>query len=575
MPMRMQSSNLTNRGGSPELHERRDSQSSTPIHADHDSLAFSVSGTQRNWAGLDGPTTPEHAVRHTARLSFRSHPRSPLDLFPLDPSDPEALHKLWPTLCQLVAPFELDRREYGNVTRYPPSGCKLIELHPRLAARLLDACGGSARLVSAWLVRSLGFEVLFGPADPDAPLVATTGRASTPHDYMDEEPLLVRPVADHNALQSPQPSRTTSASNKSRSGGQSPAFQQGGRGVPIGRATSGSVDTSLPLAPSTSSTMPASASASTNAPRVLFEDEGSPIDRIRELEAEVRELSRQLRTFQADRRSSQTNSPTSQVVINNCRPGIVAAGVATTVRVTVSALDADFAPYSIKIGRSIVPCVVTDRRVLSFVTPMLPSGSTPLQVMCTTAQGSVRRYGRAVWIESKPLRGSALAVASSAGHVPEGMAHRQPERLTRHAVNQLAPEVPLPSGSTMRDPSETGRTSMVESTAAKSEYDDTTDTESNTAVSEVRVPLTREMLDMFSGRHPRGAGGSDTASEAVTSTIFTLHVNSLAPPDTLSQEDAEERTLATTAAVEDGIADDTTEATATEATARQDSIADP
>lgn len=264
----------------------------------------------------------------------------------------------------------------------------------------------------------------------------------------------------------------------------------------------------------------------------------------------------------------------------------------------VAHLDADFAPYSIKIGRSIVPCIVTDRRVLSFVTPQLPPGSTPVQVMCTTAQGSVRRYGRAVWIESKPLRGTALAVAAhhhhhhhqsllgassgalfavqngagaggqsdsqllsaSAGSIPTTSPPY--ERLTRHAVNQLTPEVPLPSGSTLRDPSETGRTSMVDSTlGGKSEEGDTTDTESNAAASAVaagnmRVPLTREMLDMFAGRIARRAG-SDTASEAVTSTILTLarhDASTGAPPDTVSEvSQAEERTVGTATV---GAADD-------------------
>jgi hypothetical protein len=226
-------------------------------------------------------------------------------------------------------------------------------------------------------------------------------------------------------------------------------------------------------------------------PRVLFEDEGSPIDRIRELEAEVRELSRMLRVVQHDRqRGSQTNSPTNtQQIIVSCRPSTVAAAVPTTVRVIVSALEADFAPYSIKVGRSIVPCIVSDRRTLSFVTPTLPPGSTPLQVMCTTAEGSVRRYGRAVWIESKPQRGMSLTAQAIAAAAVSETAGAGEGRLTRHAVNQLAPDVPLPSGSTLRDPSETGRTSVIESTVGKSEYDETSDTESNTALSEARVPL--------------------------------------------------------------------------------------
>jgi len=491
----------------------------------------------------------------------RTPPSSPP--LPLDGDDPRQWAAQWPQMAPYVAPFESDRRDYGNADKYP-GGCT-IELHPRLVTRMLDVCAGSTKRVANNLARGLGLEIVppsddgggwsrgsTSPVLTHSPSTAGAAGDRSGDADDDEAPVFVRlATAPYPGGLSAHTSASTAASSagppsvsSSRPGTAAFRGNRSGRGSPhpagvLVRPGSALRDPTVPTAaslpPSGARALRGAAELDTQSqttsasapPRVLFEDEGSPIDRIRELEAEVRELSRMLRVVQHDRqRGSQTNSPTNQHIVSNCRPSTVPAGIPTTVRVTVSGLEPDFAPFSIKVGRSIVPCIVTDRRVLSFVTPMLPPGSTPLQVMCTTAQGSVRRYGRAVWIESKPLRGSAIgsltaqtmAAAAAAG---DTAAFVEP-RLTRHAVNQLAPEVPLPSGSTLRDPSETGRTSVVDSTVGKSEYDDnTTDTESNAGLGEARVPLTREMLDMFSGRITRHVG-SDTASEAVASTVLTL-----------------------------------------------------
>jgi hypothetical protein len=266
----------------------------------------------------------------------------------------------------------------------------------------------------------------------------------------------------------------------------------------------------------------------TGASRVIFEDEGAPIERIRELEEEVRDMSRLLRQLQGSRSTQSSPMPPQPKRIVSVKPSVVAPAAHTSVRVGVSFLDPDLSPYSVSLDNAVVPCAVVEHRFLVFNAPPHAVGSVPLLINCTTSKGQ-RRYCRGTWLEYGTLKNGVNAGSA----------------LTRHAINQLPRDIPLPSSTTAPDPSETAK-SVTE--GAKSEWDDTTETETDdgTTVSTERMPLTREMLEKLqlaaiapqSGTLSKSVFSDITASEAVASTnqmvsgIPTdVSLSALSPPD--------------------------------------------
>jgi hypothetical protein len=230
---------------------------------------------------------------------------------------------------------------------------------------------------------------------------------------------------------------------------------------------------------------PTPAASPSVAPRqVTFEDppEESPSHaRVRELESEVRELTRQLRLLKSREAVEEPESATPPVpcIISK---SLVASTNGSLVCLRVSYLDPDGAPYVVSLsahtGRLLVPCTVVEHRFVLFVAPPHPRGSLAITLLCTV-EGVLRRYTRSVWLEYRPY------------HETKGGA------LSHHAVNQLIQEIPLPSSATLAEPSEvTEFKSEAASTFDDNETDATSDNGS-TAGTECHLPLTKEMLEMM------------------------------------------------------------------------------
>ncbi|ESL09148.1 hypothetical protein TRSC58_03138 [Trypanosoma rangeli SC58] len=230
------------------------------------------------------------------------------------------------------------------------------------------------------------------------------------------------------------------------------------------------------------------------APGLCAEADGSTT-RIRNLEAEVKDLTRQIRLLksrESDREGSvmsdvgsQNETPQPHIIVCPERPFIASTNCHSLVCLPVNYLDPDCAPYVVSLGastgRTLLACTIVEHRYVIFLAPPHRRGSLAVVLLCTR-DGTLRPYTRAVWLEYR--------------------AQDPPNTLTHHAVNQLLQEIPLPSSATVVEPNP----SEVEQTKSESAFeDDNTFCDTDTAVStsdqglelEPRLPLTKEMLQLI------------------------------------------------------------------------------
>ncbi|EKF39505.1 hypothetical protein MOQ_000267 [Trypanosoma cruzi marinkellei] len=243
--------------------------------------------------------------------------------------------------------------------------------------------------------------------------------------------------------------------------------------------------------------LPAVASAPAQATAVVGPqtEAEATASRIRNLEAEVKELTRQIRLLKSrdsDRDgsvlsdvTSQNETPQPHIIVSPDRPFIASTNCHALVCLPVNYLDPDCAPYVVSLGvskgRTLLACSIVEHRYVIFLAPPHRRGSMAVVLLCTR-DGTLRPYTRAVWLEYR--------------------AEDPPNTLTHHAVNQLLQEIPLPSSATVIDPNP----SEVEQTKSESAFeDDNTFCDTDTAVStsdqgldsEPRLPLTKEMLQLI------------------------------------------------------------------------------
>ncbi|KAH9600651.1 hypothetical protein LSM04_009615 [Trypanosoma melophagium] len=239
--------------------------------------------------------------------------------------------------------------------------------------------------------------------------------------------------------------------------------------------------------------------------------DGEPaVTRIRNLEAEVRELTRQIRILKSRELeqevstvcdvASQNESPQPHIIVRPDRPFIASTNCHALVCLPVNYLDPDCAPYVVSLGaasgRMLLACTIVEHRYVIFVAPPQRHGSLAVVLLCTR-EGTLRPYTRAVWLEYR--------------------AQDPPNTLTHHAVNQLLQEIPLPSSATAIDPNP----SEMEQAKSESAFeDDNTFCDTDTAVStsdhgletEPRLPLTKEMLQLIPNGVIAGMRASRTAA---------------------------------------------------------------
>ena len=279
--------------------------------------------------------------------------------------------------------------------------------------------------------------------------------------------------------------------------------------------------------------------------RVSFDDppEVEPAEKVRELEYEVRELTKQLRLLRSrdsGHKDSQSPSPLLPPVpqVVTTKPYLASISGNTPVCLQLNYLDPDVAPYFVSLatltGRQILPCTVVNHRYILFIAPAHPGGSVACSVLCTGSTGALRKYAKSIWLEYKDLG----------------------QTLSHHAVNQLVSDIPLPSTLSAPDPSEVGM-----NTEGKSEGDALEDVETSTALSNDNIslsvgdehpPLTREMLDMltqpkvvFTGvssinrpsRQPESLDGAETLASSLAVTHVTQG-GSVVGPETVSVSQA-------------------------------------
>lgn len=228
-------------------------------------------------------------------------------------------------------------------------------------------------------------------------------------------------------------------------------------------------------------------------PRVSFDeghvDDAASNERIRQLESEVRDLSKQLRFLRLrDRDAANTNtsacdSPTPPIptILTNGKPIIASTGGNSAVCFQLNYLDPDVAPFVVSLadygGRQLLPCQILERCFVVFIAAPHPAGSVSATLLCTTPGGGLRKYCRAVWLEYRE---------------PEAMG-----MLSHHAVNQLMGDIPLPSSTTAPDPSESAVENNAENEVDATEDDDQYSEFSVSASTAQHPPLTREMLEML------------------------------------------------------------------------------
>eukprot|EP00742_Colponemidia_sp_Colp-10_P015582 GILJ01017797.1.p1 GENE.GILJ01017797.1~~GILJ01017797.1.p1 ORF type:complete len:653 (-),score=85.43 GILJ01017797.1:105-2063(-) len=196
----------------------------------------------------------------------------------------------------------------------------------------------------------------------------------------------------------------------------------------------------------------------------------------------------------------------SSVMSDNIVPAIVnknqlVASVAgnAVVCLEVNYLDPDVAPFVVCVSsvgsRWLCPCSIVEHTYILFVAPAHRRGSVSVSLLCTTESGSLKRYTKAVWMEYQHDEGttSTQSAAIAVGILHSAVLVGSGGPLSRHAVNQLRAEVPLPSSVTLPDPSE-----RSEATSGVGDYDDFNSDNVSISASEPRLPLTREALDRLS-----------------------------------------------------------------------------
>lgn len=228
----------------------------------------------------------------------------------------------------------------------------------------------------------------------------------------------------------------------------------------------------------------------TTSKQVSFVDQPSEeVERVRELELEIRELTKQLRGKSGEP-SPPCESPVvaglpHAVVVNN-KPLIASINGDTIVCLQLrEPLDPELAPYVISFatgsGKYLVPCSIVEQRFVLFLAPAHPIGSVAITVLCTVGGGVLHKHTKALWLEYKPPTAATLS---------------------RHAVNQIAADVPLAPP----DPSEVdvaNTNTELKSEMERSEIDEMedpamSDNMSNaTGGEDPHPPLTHELLEML------------------------------------------------------------------------------
>jgi hypothetical protein len=277
--------------------------------------------------------------------------------------------------------------------------------------------------------------------------------------------------------------------------------------------------------------------------RVLFEDEmsdaGAAVDRIRELEAKVRDLKRELRASQPpssmrDFRHGNT-SPRGDPCIIRVRPKSVLVQGGTPVRLTMNFLDPDASPFYARVGSApLQRCAVIERRYLCFTAPSHEAGSAALTVLYTppapvystddAEAGSrhLHKYCRSVWMDYR-VSGATHDVAGPvwSGTVP----------LSHHAVAAFAgTEIPLPSLHSLRNLSEAQASGATdEGTETETLYSEPhggawSESSAGTVLAGGggsrrgnHVALTREMLEMLQARPAQSSHSPSTRGTSVRS----------------------------------------------------------
>lgn len=314
-------------------------------------------------------------------------------------------------------------------------------------------------------------------------------------------------------------------------------------------------------------------------------DEMEATEKIRELENEVRELTKQLRLLKSREVQSQregslphqaTNSyaastlsgggesphqamdavlraqgspasshpPVPQTILPAGRSLVASTSGGSIVCLPFNYLDPDAAPFVVSVamgaqGFHLIPCSVVEHRFVLFVAPPHPRGSLAVTVLCTR-EGSLRRYAKSVWLEYRPPESTKTV-------------------LSYHAVNQLMQDVPLPSSATLADPSENAtelKSEDVGSNALEDELfvGDADNVSDNGSVGTVgggvepqHLPLTREMLEMI---QPYSVLGSAVAAANPHSPHLMHHMQSSSRPSIPPSECSE--TVASSIALTQG-----------------------
>eukprot|EP00760_Papus_ankaliazontas_P022975 PhM_4_TR19099/c0_g1_i1/m.29895 len=176
------------------------------------------------------------------------------------------------------------------------------------------------------------------------------------------------------------------------------------------------------------------------------------ITRERDLEQQVRDLSRQLRQLRstssrATPAPSEQQQPTSpkdpHIILTS--PLVASTLGGSVVPLQISALDPDCMPYCISLSmnteRRIVPCTIVDHVYVVFVAPPHPAGSVSVALMCGPGP-LLRRYCRSVWLEYRDISdGVAPTTTLPAPQVVTPTLTSPPQpvaTLTHHQVNQIS-----------------------------------------------------------------------------------------------------------------------------------------
>ena len=240
-----------------------------------------------------------------------------------------------------------------------------------------------------------------------------------------------------------------------------------------------------------------------NTKQVSFDEGVAPAERVKDLEQEVKELTKQLRIFKSREASTVSESPeltapTPHIMLMG--KGLMASTAGgSLVCIPVNYLDPDFVPYVVGLSghgiSRLIPCTIVDHRFIVFVAPPANRGSFALTLLCTVGT-TLKRYAKSVWLEYKSSEAFSV--------------------LSHHAVNQLVHDIALPSSATLGDPSD-GPEFKSEAASCVDDQDDAVSecSAGTSAVVEPHLPLTREMLDMIPGGFHQGPGGVSRAPGSI------------------------------------------------------------